>query len=103
MPEFILTHRFPEGFKGSPETAAAARAWFQALGNHMVSRGDPAFSPRTLGDCGTDTRLSAYTVVSADNAEAAVALAGSWPLLEHGGGVEVRQLTSRELDLTVRP
>ena len=103
MPEFILTHRFPNDFKGTPTTAAAARAWFQELGNSLVGRSDPAFETHKLGDCGTDTRLSAYTMVSADSAEAAVAMAGGWPLLEHGGGVEVRQLTKREIDLTVRP
>src|SRR5258708_1497595 len=103
MTEFIFTHRFPNDFKSAPATAAAALAWFQQLGNSVVRRSAPTFETRKLGDCGTDTRPSAYTVVSAESAEAAVAMAGQWPLLEHGGGVEVRELTSREIDLTVRP
>jgi hypothetical protein len=103
MPEFIFTHRFPDNFKGSPETAAAARAWFQQLGDRVVGRSDPAFETRKLGNCEVDSRPSAYTIVSADNADAAVAMAGLWPLLERGGAVEVRQITTREIDQTVRP
>jgi hypothetical protein len=103
VPEFIFAHRFPNDFKGSPVTAAGATTWFQKLGDSMVCRSDPKFETRKLGDCGTDTHPAAYTIVSADNAEAALVMAGEWPLLEHGGGVEVRELTRRELDLTIRP
>lgn len=46
MPEFILTHRFPADFKGSPATAAAATAWFQQLGKSVVSRTDPTIETR---------------------------------------------------------
>jgi hypothetical protein len=103
MPTYFLTHHFPENFQGSPETAAAATAWFERLGAHLVGRGNRAFETRRLGSCGADGRLLAYTIVSAENPEEAVALAEAWPLLARGGGVEVRELTMRELDLTVRP
>ena len=93
MPTFFLTHHFPPNFQGSPETAAAATAWFERLGANLVGRGNPAFKTRRLGNCGTDPEQLAYTLISTDKLEAAVALAEAWPLLAHGGGVEVRELT----------
>jgi hypothetical protein len=103
MPEFILTHRFPSNFRGSPATAAAAKDWFDQIANTVVSRSDVAVEARKLGACGGDTEPNAYTIVNADDLEAAVALAGGWPLLERGAGVEVRQLTTKEFNLTPRP
>jgi hypothetical protein len=34
----------------------------------------------------------AYTLISTDDLEAAMAVAKAWPLLARGGGVEVREL-----------
>jgi len=94
MPTFLLTHHFPRGFQGSPETAAAATAWFASLGATIPGEGNPPPDqlPR-LGDCGTNPeRRLAYTLVSTNDLEAAMAIAQGWPLLTRGGGVEVRQL-----------
>jgi hypothetical protein len=93
MPTFFLTHHFPNNFQTSPETAGAATAWFERLGANLVGRGNPAFETRRLGDCGTDVEQLAYTLISTDKLEAAVALAEAWPLLARGGGIEVRELT----------
>jgi hypothetical protein len=93
MPTFFLTHQFPKNFQTSPETAAAATAWFARLGANLVGRGNPAFATRQLGNCGTDPEQLAYTLISTDKLEAAVALAEAWPLLARGGGIEVRELT----------
>jgi hypothetical protein len=93
MPTYLLTHHFPEGFQGSPETAAAARAWFARLGVTTPGPGNPALEPRRLGNCATDPeRRLAYTLISTDDVEAALAVAEAWPLLARGGGVEVREL-----------
>jgi hypothetical protein len=102
MPEYIITHRFPANFKGAPDTAAAAKAWFGQIASTIVSRNDGTVETRKLGDCGSDTLPNAYTIVNADNMEAAVELAGGWPLLERGAGVEVRQLTTKGFDLARR-
>jgi hypothetical protein len=92
MGTFLLIHHFPEGFQGSPETRAAALAWFASLGA-TNSGGAPAIEPRRLGDCGsTPERQVAYTLIGANDLEAAVAAAGTWPVLARGGGVEVREV-----------
>jgi hypothetical protein len=77
MPTFLLTHHFPKGFQSSPETAAAATAWFASLGATIPGQGNRPFEelPR-LGDCGTDPgRPLAYTLISTDDLEAAMAVA----------------------------
>src|SRR5215470_4763434 len=90
---FLLTHRFPKGFQGSPETAAAATAWFAKVGDNLAARGNPSCEPYRLGDCG-DEELRAVTLINAEDLEAALALAAAWPILARGGGVEVRELTT---------
>jgi hypothetical protein len=92
MPTYVLTHHFPKDFQGSPETAAAATAWFERLGANLVGRSDPRFENRRFGNCGTDPEPRAYTLISTDTLEAAIALAEAWPLLARGGGLEVREL-----------
>jgi hypothetical protein len=93
MPTFLLTHHFPDNFETSPETAAAARAWFERLGTHHAGGGNPTFQTRRLGNCTVQTRLVAHTLISADDADGAIAVAEAWPLLVRGGGVEVKELT----------
>jgi hypothetical protein len=94
MSTFIFTHRAPKNFTGSPEGAAAVRAWFEHFGANLMARTDRALETSTLGNCSNDTDPFAYTLVTADSPEAAVALAREWPLLARGGGLEVRELTS---------
>ena len=94
MPTYFLTHHFPKDFQGSPETASAATAWFASMGTNLVGRGgNPTVEPPRLGNCGSEQAQLAYTLLSADDLEAAVAVAQAWPLLARGGGVEVRELT----------
>ena len=95
---FLLTHRFPKGFQGSPETAAAATAWFAKIGDRLAARGNPSREPYRLGDCGSDEEIRAYTLLAVDDLAAAVDLAQAWPILQRGGGVEVRELTTQRLD-----
>jgi hypothetical protein len=94
VPTFLLTHHFPNDFQGSPETASAAAAWLARLGATMPGSGSTApEEPRRLGDCGTrGERRLAYTLISTDGLETAMALATAWPLLARGGGVEVQQI-----------
>src|SRR5262249_3808473 len=94
MPTYLLTHHFPRNFQGSPETAAAANAWFERLGANLVSRSDRRFETRRFGNCGTDPEPRAYELLPTDPLEEAIALAEAWPLLSRGGGVEVLELTS---------
>jgi hypothetical protein len=80
--------RFP-----SPAVAAAVTAWFEQLGPNLVARGNPANPSRQLGNCGAETESAGYQIVTAEDLEAAVAMAEGCPILMRGGGVEVRELT----------
>jgi hypothetical protein len=99
MASFLFVHHFPKGFQGSPETAAAAVAWFDKLAPNLAGRTDRAAEPRRLGDCGAVPDLSAYELITADDLEAAVALASDWALLGRGGGIEVWQLSTEAFSL----
>jgi hypothetical protein len=63
------------------------------LDANLVDRGNPVFVRSTLGNCGADTVLGGYTLVAADDLEAALRLAKGCPMLDAGGGVEVGELT----------
>jgi hypothetical protein len=63
------------------------------LGANLVDRGNPVLDSRALGNTGADTTLGGYTLIHADDLEAAIALAKGHPLLQQGGGVEVGELT----------
>jgi hypothetical protein len=93
MPTYVIVNRPPKGYTGSAESMAAWNAWFESLGADLVDRGNPTFTTSTLGNCGTDTALGGYTLVSAGDLDAALALAKSCPVLQSGGGVEVGELT----------
>jgi hypothetical protein len=73
-------------------------AWFDQIASSIISRNDLSFETRKMGECGSATQPNAYTIVRADDLEAAVAVAGSWPLLERGAGIEVRE-NLRERDV----
>lgn len=93
MPTYLITNRVPRDFRASAEAFAAWSAWFEKLGESLADRGNPAFKATSVGNCETGTALGGYTLVTADNFEAAVALAQDHPLLTRGGGVEIAELT----------
>jgi hypothetical protein len=103
MPTYLLIHHFPKGFQGSPETAAAAKAWFERLGPNLVSRTDRRFEPRQFGNCGTASELRAFEILSTETLEEAIALAEAWPLLARGGGIELQELTTVPFVLQASP
>jgi hypothetical protein len=59
------------------------------MGANLVDRGNPVFESSTLGNCATDTVLGGYSLVTADDLEAAVALAKGCPALEEGPAASV--------------
>ena len=77
-----------------PDMSNSATAWFDELSDNVVDRGNPVFERTTLGDCGPETVLGGYTLIAADNLDAAGALAANCPMLAGAGGVEVGELTS---------
>ena len=93
MPDFLFAYRNPVGYTPTPETRTAWWAWFDGMGEQLAELGKPAVARAALGDCSTDrTELGGYSVIRADDLDAAMAIAKGCPHLEHGGGVEVGQL-----------
>jgi hypothetical protein len=93
MARFVIVNRAPKQYTPSADALAAFNAWFEQVGANLMDRGNPVFESRTLGNTGADTTLGGYTLIYADDLEAAVALAKGHPLLHQGGGVEVGELT----------
>ena len=59
------------------------------MGSSRVDPGHGVLVSRELGNVGPDTRPGGYTVVEAEDIEAAIALASAAPSIAYGGGVEV--------------
>jgi uncharacterized protein YndB with AHSA1/START domain len=93
MPTYLITNRVPDGFTPSPEAFAAWTAWFDSLGDAVADRGNPAFVGTTAGSCGPGTMLGGYTLITANDLDAAAGLVADHPLMTRGGGVEVAELT----------
>ena len=92
MPSFVFTYRTAPGTTRTPESAQAWRSWFDAMGDHLADIGKPGIEAAAVGNCGPDTRLGGYSLITADDLDAALEVAKGCPGLARGGGVEVAQL-----------
>jgi YCII-related domain len=93
MPKFVFSYRHPAGYIPSSDGAPAWMAWFEGMGDHLIDLGQPAIARTALGNCDSGrTELGGYSLVQADDLEAATAIAKGCPQLERGGGVEVGEL-----------
>ncbi len=93
MPMFVLTYRSRPGYTPTPQTQAAWHAWFGSMGDHLADMGKPVIAQAAVGDCSRDsTEMGGYSLIQADDLEAATAIAKGCPHLEHSGGVEIGQL-----------
>ncbi len=92
MPSYVLTFRGrPERtIDGAEETAWGE--WFKQIGGSIVEPGNRVGTSKALGDGQGKTAVTGYTVIAADNLDAAVALAKGCPGLAHDGGVEVGEI-----------
>ena len=92
MPTFVFAYRASGNYDSTPESAAAWKAWFDGMGDDLVDLGKPAVGATAVGNCGPGTALGGYSVVSAPDLDAALAVAKGCPQLSRDGGVEVAQL-----------
>jgi hypothetical protein len=93
MSTFLFSYPTPKAYTaGSPDNVAAWTTWFQGMGANLVDAGKPVVERRTLGNCPLDSLQGGYSLVTADDIEAAVELAEGCPGLRHGFGVEVAEL-----------
>ena len=93
MAKFLFAYRTNQTALPSDDAVSAWRAWLESMGTSLDDRGHPVFDRRALGNCGSDTRLGGYSLITADDLEGALALAKGCPGIERGGGVEVGELT----------
>jgi hypothetical protein len=93
MSTFMFTYHFPKTYpQGSPDNVAAWRAWFQSMGANLADAGRPVIERRTLGNTPLETLHGGYSLVTADDIEAAVKLAEGCPGLRNQIGIEVGEL-----------
>ena len=90
MPEYVLTYRSQKGYTPSADTVAAWYAWFDGIGDQLVEMGRPVVERASIGEYNPErTQLGGYSIVRAEDLDAAVAIAKGCPGLTLGGGVEV--------------
>ena len=90
MTNFVFSYRVPSDYKPGAETAAEWRAWFGGMGSALADIGHAVTDYAALGEVGDNgSRMVGYSVVSAQDIDAALALAKDCPALRVGGGVEV--------------
>ncbi|MGD0197108.1 MAG: hypothetical protein ABSC56_04265 [Solirubrobacteraceae bacterium] len=93
MGKYLFAYRggaMAEGEAAQQEAMAAWGAWFGKLGGAVTDPGAPLGASRAVGSNGpVSSGLSGYTVVTADNLDAAVALTDGCPLFAAGGSVDV--------------
>jgi hypothetical protein len=99
MSTYLFIYRHPNDFApGTPETIAASGVYFKRIEPNLDDMGNPIFASATVGNCGANTVLGGYSLVTAASLEAALAFAKEHWLLEHDGGVEVGELTRLNAD-----
>ncbi len=98
MPKFVFAYhggKPPESPEEGEKVMAAWNAWFQTLGSAVVDGGAPVGASKTVSaggvaDGGGANPLSGYSIVNADNLDAAIEMAKGCPILE-AGTVEVAE------------
>jgi hypothetical protein len=90
MSTYVLSFRGRSDRTASPEEEAAWGQWFQEIGSTVVDFGNRVGRVAALGS--SEARqdvLTGYVLISADDLDAAVAVAKGCPGLQHEGSVEV--------------
>lgn len=99
MPHFIFAYhggKKPETPEAGADLMARWNAWVEGLGSASVNPGNPVGMSKTVSaqgvaNDGGSNPLSGFSIVDADNIDAAVAMAKGCPHLEHGT-IEVAEM-----------
>lgn len=91
MSTYVLSFRGQNDRPSDPDQEAAWGRWFQEIGSNVVDFGHRVGRVSALGSDATEggTVLTGYVVISADDLQAAVAVAEGCPALKRGGSLEV--------------
>ncbi len=99
MPKYVYAYHgggMAESEAEQAEVMEAWGAWFGQLGEAIVDGGNPTAAVMTVAADGSSSEggpnpLSGYSLVNADNMEAAIEMAKGCPVLASGGTVEVAE------------
>ena len=95
MPKYLLAYHgggMPEDPADIPAEMAKWGAWMGANEAAFVDHGNPVGAARTIaadGSVNDGGGISGYSLIEADDLDAAVAIASGCPILGSGGSVEV--------------
>lgn len=92
MSNYVMTFRGARDRVPTPEAEAEWSAWFAQIGPSIVDFGNRVARATSVGSQTSQTVLSGYMVITADDLESAVTVANGCPGLHHGGGVEVGEI-----------
>lgn len=102
MAKFIFVYHggsMPETEEEGQKVMAEWMAWFETMGAAVADMGAPlgqsstVQGDRSVSDDGGTNPASGYSLIQADNIEAAIALAKGCPILNADGSVEVAAAT----------
>src|SRR5438132_639000 len=98
MPNYLLVYhggKMPDTPESQAKVMEAWGAWMGGLGPNLVDGGNPVGQARTVAADGAVSNggganpASGYSVIKADNLDAAVAAARGCPVRQGGGSIEV--------------
>lgn len=101
MPDFMLAYhggKIPDTPEEGAKSMAAWEAWFKDIGENVVHPGNPVGMSKTVSatqvvDDGGANPLSGFTIIRADNMDAACKVAAACPMVADGSGTaEVAQI-----------
>jgi hypothetical protein len=102
MSKYAFVYRAPVEYESaSPAEMGDWQRFLEGLGSHLIDAGNPVFTRGSVGNCGVETVLGGYSIVTADDLPSAMALARACPTLAAGGGVEVGEITELSATSTV--
>ena len=98
MPTYLITYHGGGGPPASAEAReqmmAAFGAWVASVGDHMVDPGTPLGASKTVStegvsDGGPGAGIGGYSLIKADDLDAAVGLVKNHPFVGRGGSLQV--------------
>jgi hypothetical protein len=100
VPNYIIAYHGgtkPESPEQGAEQMAKWETWVEGLGEAVVNPGTPLMKTRIVSstgvsDDGGPNSVSGFSVVQADNMEAALEMAKACPFLDTGGTLEVAEM-----------
>ena len=98
MTKYLLSYHgggMPESEEEGAKVMAAWGTWMEQVGSAMVDMGAPTGQSATIAADGSSTAggganpVTGYSLITADNLDAAIELAKGCPILLSGGSIEV--------------